>query len=131
MKACASSGHWKSKYYLSDIINGSIVISDKFKAGIAFSCFVNRQSKFSLDREYLNQSIKLLNQINEDDQKHVYSEIKKIMNDSISDEFDKLIFNESLLKELSKSVNSSIPIWIESNQQGFETLIENSIKYFA
>ncbi|MCH2232392.1 MAG: hypothetical protein MK105_18800, partial [Crocinitomicaceae bacterium] len=58
LRACASGGHWKTQYLLSDIINGSITAPDNLKAGIAVSSFIDRQDKYSLDRKFVVRAVK-------------------------------------------------------------------------
>lgn len=131
LRACASGGHWKTQYLLSDIINGTVTVPENLKAGIALSSFINRQDKYSLDREFVVRAVKLLNTISEEIQNQVYSQVNKVLDENTPDEFDKMIFSEPSLIELSKSVHESIDEWNGSNKDEFDKLVEEIKKYFA
>lgn len=124
LKACASCGNWKSQYLISDIVENRIVVSDEFKAGIAMSCFINREEKYHLDKEFVIRAIKLLNSVNEDIQQRVYISIIKVLQENKPNEFDKKIFSQQSLISLSKTVYESIDSWVESNKIGFDSLIK-------
>lgn len=130
-RQCAFGGHWKSQALLMDIINGTIVVPENLKAGIALSSFINRQDKYSLDREFAVRAVKILNLISEDIRNIVYSKINKVLNENSPSEFDKMIFSESSLIELSKLIHESIDDWNGSNKEEFDKLVEEIKKHFA
>jgi len=131
LRECASEGHWKTQHFLSDIINGTRTVPDYLKAGIAFSSFINRQDRYSLDKEFVVRAVKLLNSISEEIQNRVYSQINKVLNENTPDAFYKMNFSEHSLIELSKSVHESIGEWNGSNKVEFDKLMEEIKKYFA
>ena len=131
LKACAGGGHWKTQYYISSINNGSTNVPDRLKAGIAFASFINRQDKYTIDKNSVNEAVKILNLIEEDIQKDVYQKLTKILEENKPDEFDKRVFSEPSLIEVSKTVHESIENWVDSNKNNFEKFIEQIKQYFA
>lgn len=131
LRACATNGHWKTQHLISNIVNGSLNVSDDIKGGIAFSSIITWRNDYKLDIEFIFKAIKILNEIDEEKQNNIYNEILKILNTNKPDEFDKMTFNEMVLESTAISVNESITNWVQTNKTNFEVLIEEIKKYFA
>jgi len=131
IKACAAGGHWKTQYLIPNIVNGLIKFPDWLKAGIAFRNFISKQNKYSLDKNSIINSIKLLNQIDTEIQQEIYEKIYSILEMDSPNDLEFMGFNESELIELSTSVVDSIEDWNAINKSNFELLIEKIKKYFA
>ncbi len=131
LRYCAGNGHWKTQHYISRIIDGSNNVPNNMKAGLAFASFINRKDAFDLKKGVVKEAVKLLNVIDEDTQKDVYKNVSSILENSTPDEFDKMVFSESSIIGISKSVHESIETWVDSNKINFDKLVEGIKQYYA
>jgi len=131
LRTCASGGHWKTQYLIPSIVNGTIDYPEYLKAGLAYCAFISRQDKYALDERFVLNAVKLLNQTSDDLQKDIYDKIVGVLNADSPDSWDKELFNEAGLIELSKNVLDGIEDIKEKNKDYFENLIEEIKKYFA
>lgn len=131
LKECAHNNHWKTQNYISGISNGSTIVPDGLKAGIAYACFISRQDKYSLDYNSVSNAVRILNLIDEDIQKDVYENVAKILEENKPDQIDKIMFREPSLSVISQTVHKNIKNWVDSNKINFDKLIEQIKQYFA
>ncbi|SFJ67598.1 hypothetical protein [Olleya namhaensis] len=131
IKACASSGSWKTQYLLSSISNNSDSYPNNILAGIAYTSFVAFNDSFRLDNDSLLKAIKLLDKIKIDIQNSTYEKIKTVVNEYNPDEFDKMVYSEQSIISLTTKINELNKEWNGNHNESFNSTMALIQENFA
>ncbi|MCD8406285.1 hypothetical protein LNI88_11620 [Tenacibaculum dicentrarchi] len=131
LKYCADNNHYKSQELLNFILTKPNSYSQEFKAGIAYSSFINVREEYKLDINLISNSLNILDNLNLKLQDDIFKKITKTIEKQELTDFDKDTFDNINLTKISQNIlNNNKNLKINTVNK-FKTIIGKIQKHFA